>query len=230
MLPRVLEPEVMDTADDAADYDAMDHAQVNRRFVDDLLTAVEHHGKNAELLIRGTWLDVGTGTALIPIELCRCNPGIRVLGIDLAEEMLTLGRRNVETARLSDAITLSRVDAKDCCHFGEGDFTAVISNTIVHHIPEPVHVWREMLRVLHPGGLLFVRDLLRPETEAEVEHLVATHAGQEPPQSQQLLRQSLHAALTLDEVRSMLDPLGIEADSVQQTSDRHWTVSAMRRG
>ena len=37
MIPRVLEPELMDTALEAADYDAMDHTEVNRRFVDDLL-------------------------------------------------------------------------------------------------------------------------------------------------------------------------------------------------
>ena len=33
MLPRVLEPEVMDTAEEARDYDTMDHSEVNRRFV-----------------------------------------------------------------------------------------------------------------------------------------------------------------------------------------------------
>ena len=39
MLPRTLEPEVMDSPEEARDYDAMDHAEVNRKFVDDLLAA-----------------------------------------------------------------------------------------------------------------------------------------------------------------------------------------------
>ena len=39
MLPRTLEPEVMDTAEEAVDYDAMDHGEVNRRFVGDFLRA-----------------------------------------------------------------------------------------------------------------------------------------------------------------------------------------------
>jgi ubiquinone/menaquinone biosynthesis C-methylase UbiE len=229
MLARILEPEVMDTAEEAADYDAMDHAAVNSRFVDDVLQAVAHHGKNAELLLRGRWLDVGTGTAQIPIELCRCNPAIRVTAIDLAEEMLTLGRRNIAAARLTDAIRLECVDAK-CCGYDDADFTAVISNSIVHHIPDPAAVWREMVRVLHPAGLLFVRDLLRPESDAEVERLVATYAGESSSRQQQLFRQSLHAALTLDEVADMVEPLGIDRRDVRQTSDRHWTVSAMRRG
>src|SRR5262245_28528158 len=54
MLPRVLEPEVMDTEAEARDYDAMDHATVNRAFVADLLALWDG---------RGTALDLGTGTA-----------------------------------------------------------------------------------------------------------------------------------------------------------------------
>ena len=62
MLKRVLEPEAMDTPDEAHDYDAMDHSTVNRVFVADFLSVWDG----------GTpLLDVGTGTAQIPIELCR---------------------------------------------------------------------------------------------------------------------------------------------------------------
>ena len=39
-LSRILEPEIMDSPEEAADYDSMDHAEVNRRFVDDLLAAI----------------------------------------------------------------------------------------------------------------------------------------------------------------------------------------------
>ena len=41
MLPRTLEPEVMDSVEEARDYDAMDHAVVNRVFVEDFLAAWE---------------------------------------------------------------------------------------------------------------------------------------------------------------------------------------------
>ena len=39
MLPRVLEPEVMDKPEEAREYDAMDHSAVNLRFVADFLAA-----------------------------------------------------------------------------------------------------------------------------------------------------------------------------------------------
>ena len=43
-------------------------------------------------------LDLGTGTAQIPLELCRQNPRVRVVAIDLAEEMLRLAAQNIERA------------------------------------------------------------------------------------------------------------------------------------
>ena len=48
MIPRVLEPEVMDSPEEAAGYDAMDHAGVNRVFVDDLLYALTNAAARQE--------------------------------------------------------------------------------------------------------------------------------------------------------------------------------------
>ena len=99
MLPRVLEPEVMDTAEEAADYDAMDHRAVNGAFCIDFLEAA---GRRKISRI----LDVGTGTALIPIDLCGRAPAVRVVAIDLAEHMLARARENVRTANLESRISL----------------------------------------------------------------------------------------------------------------------------
>lgn len=215
MLTRVLEPEVMDTAEEAADYDAMDHVGVNRRFVDDLMAALG--GRQP-----GTLLDVGTGTAQIPIELARRPFTSRITAIDLAEEMLAVGRRNVAAAGLAN-IALELVDAK-VLPYADASFDVVMSNSIVHHIPEPTGTFAEMRRVLRPGGLLFVRDLLRPESAEDVERLVAAYAGDESARQQQLFRQSLHASLALDELRETAAVAAIDPDGIAQTSDRHWTL------
>src|SRR5262249_41226331 len=97
MLPRVLEPEVMDSAEEACDYDAMDHSQVNRAFVADFLAVWQG---------QGPILDVGTGTALIPLELCRRTDRAEVIGVDLAEHMLAVGRQNVSPAGLAKRLQL----------------------------------------------------------------------------------------------------------------------------
>ncbi len=226
MLARCLEPEVMDTIEDARDYDSMDHRTVNRIFVDDFLAFVCGSGPDAR---RPDWnpllrvLDVGTGTALIPIELCR-RAACHVSAIDLAAEMLKLADHNIAHAGLTRAIQTQRIDAKQM-PYEPGTFLAVVSNSILHHLPEPRAVLAEMLRVLAPGSPLFVRDLLRPESAAEVDQLVATYAGRENAHSQQLFRDSLHAALTLAEVRELSANFDIPATAITQTSDRHWTLA-----
>jgi ubiquinone/menaquinone biosynthesis C-methylase UbiE len=218
MLTRILEPELMETPEEARNYDEMDHAEVNRRFVDDLLAAGD---------IRGDILDLGTGTALIPIELCRRINDCRIMAADAAVSMLELARYNVEIVGLGQRIQLAHVDAKHM-PFADAMFDVVMSNSIIHHIPEPLAALREAARVLKPGGLLFFRDLLRPTTNDELDHLVATYAGNENAHSQQMFRNSLHAALTLDEVRALAQLIGVPSDKITQASDRHWTLSARR--
>lgn len=213
MLPRVLEPEVMDTPEEAADYDAMDHAAVNRLFVEDFLAVWDG---------AGPILDVGTGTAQIPIVLCTHHPTAEVVGIDLAEEMLRVGRGNVARAGLAGRIRLEWVDAK-AMPYPSDRFGAVMSNSIVHHIPEPAWVLAEMVRVVRPGAVLFVRDLLRPPDRTTLDHLVRAYAGEANAHQQQMFADSLHAALTLDEVRALVGALGFAPETVQATSDRHWT-------
>ncbi len=224
MLSRTLEPEVMDTAEEATDYDAMDHSEVNRRFVDDWGTARLATGRSPAAALR--MLDVGTGTALIPIEFCRSFSNLHIVAIDLAAEMLKLASIHVDQAGFRDRIELRRVDAKrlPCV---DGEFATVVSNSIIHHIPRPFDSLAEMVRVLAPGGLLFVRDLLRPQTEAELEALVTTYTVGATPRMRQLFRQSLHAALTVEEVAHMLDQLGLNLAWVRATSDRHWTISGV---
>jgi ubiquinone/menaquinone biosynthesis C-methylase UbiE len=216
MLPRTLEPEVMDSAEEARDYDAMDHAAVNRVFVADFLSIWD--GK-------GPILDAGTGTAQIPIELCRQSLAARVVAIDMADHMLRVGQENVRRAGLADRIRLQRCDAKRM-PFGDGAYAAVISNSIVHHIPEPARVLAEMVRILRPGGLLFVRDLLRPSDQEKVTQLVATYAAGANDHQQQMFADSLRAALTLAEVRELVAALGFDPATVRQTTDRHWTWTA----
>ena len=232
MLARVLEPEVMDTPEEARDYDAMDHSAVNVRFCDDLLFFASLRTPLGGR-IPARVLDLGTGTALIPIELCSRAGGFTIVAIDLAQHMLDLAHSNVARAGLADRILLEKVDAKGT-PFEDGAFSATISNSIVHHIPDPRAVLPEMWRVTAKGGLLFVRDLHRPESEAEVDRLVALYGGEPPADpaalpsfehQRALFRASLCAALTVAEVAEMVRPLGIPASAVTMTSDRHWTLA-----
>jgi ubiquinone/menaquinone biosynthesis C-methylase UbiE len=227
-LPRVLDPEVMDTEQEASDYDAMDHKQVNMCFCDDLLAV------RARL---GRVLDVGTGTARIPIELCRRDPDVHVLAIDLAASMLTIARRNVERAGLMTRVALESADAK-ATRWDTRAFDAVISNSIVHHIAEPREALREMWRLVRRDGILFVRDLTRPESADRLRALVSIYAPiveEADPRAtamharqRDLFAASLHAALTVEEVAEMAAAVGMRHEAVQRTSDRHWTLMQLK--
>ena len=221
-LPRVLEPEAMDSAEEARDYDTMDHTAVNQAFAADFLEALGQAGLPDDIVA----LDLGTGTAQIPIELCRQSPRIRVRAVDLSAEMLRLAGENVARASLGDRIELEHVDAKGLPH-ADGAFAAVISNSIVHHVPDPADVLGEAVRVLAQPGIIFVRDLARPQDDASVRRLVATYAGDCTPEQRKLFDDSLRAALAVDEVRDLVERLGFDRTSVRANSDRHWTWCAV---
>jgi ubiquinone/menaquinone biosynthesis C-methylase UbiE len=213
MLHRVLEPEVMDTAEEARDYDAMDHSQVNRVFVADFLAVWNG---------RSPILDLGTGTALIPIEFCRQSAKGEIVAVDAAAHMLAVAKVNVRQAGFADRVKCELVDAKGM-HFAEGSFPAVMSNSIVHHIPEPRTVFKEIARVAAPGATIFVRDLLRPRDMATLNLLVETYTAGANEHQKKMFAESLHAALTLDEVKELVRGAGFEPNGVRQTTDRHWT-------
>ena len=220
MLDRILEPEVMDSAAEATAYDTMDHAAVNVQFVDDLVAS--------GYPLQGPILDVGTGTARIPIVLCQQLPAVEVVAIDLSEQMLRLADRNIEAAGLIAQIKTEKIDAKKL-PFQNTSFAAVISNSIAHHIPQPERAMAEAVRVTCGGGYLFWRDLIRPEGDQQVDCLVDRYVGRENSHQQALFADSLRAALTLEEVRDIVEGLGFDRLSVCMTSDRHWTWSAEKK-
>jgi len=242
MLQRVLETEAMDSLEEALDYNSMDHGEVNRVFAADLLAAGEKGDRSnlceapigpfrqigpVPFFPNGEILDLGTGTALIPIELCRRVPNARVLAVDVAEHMLALGRQNVEKAGLAGRIRLECVDAKRL-PYRDGQFATVISNSIIHHLSNPHVAINEAWRVTASGGLVFFRDLVRPDNETVLCRLVETYAAGANQRQQQMLADSFRAALTVEEIRQLIIPLGVPPESVRATSDRHWTWAARK--
>ncbi len=225
MLNRILEPEVMDTVAEAVDYNSMDHSAVNRVFVDDFLAALSGCAAASDAVPQ--IFDAGTGTALIPLELMSRGVRAAVTASDLAEQMLIVARENVRAAGRTESIRLVRSDCKRLPD-APAIYDAVMSNSIVHHIPEPRRVLAELWRILKPGGLLFVRDLMRPADAATLDTLVQTYAGSANSHQQQMFRDSLHAALTADEVGELLRQIHIPTPCVRATSDRHWTIVACK--
>ncbi|HEY9600943.1 MAG TPA: class I SAM-dependent methyltransferase [Allocoleopsis sp.] len=213
-MERVIEPEVMDSLQEAIEYDAMDFTDVNTDFAE---RAVELGP------LEGLILDAGTGPARIPIFLCQRRPQWRVIGIDLAQSMLDVGLKNIKDAGLQQQIELELVDAKRL-PYPDARFDMVVSNSLIHHLPNPLPFLRELKRVLKPNGAIFLRDLMRPASEDILQAIVDRVVGECNDHQRQLFQDSLYAAFTLDEVKDMIQQASLEGVKVYQSSDRHWTA------
>lgn len=220
MMDRVLEPEVMDTAQEADAYDSMDHSLPNDSFVERLVQLGAH----------GRMLDIGTGPGHIPLLVCERIADARVVGVDLSQHMLGHAERHRAESPHRDRVSFELADAKGLA-YPDHAFDAVFSNTILHHIPDPRPFLREAYRVLRQGGAFLIRDLFRPPTPERALELVRLHAADADPYQQELFRASLHAALTPDELQRMAGELEIPAVVVID-SDRHMSlqIRASTRG
>jgi ubiquinone/menaquinone biosynthesis C-methylase UbiE len=217
-MDRILEPEVMDTWLEATAYDAMDFVTVNTAFATDAI-AIDPHAIKI--------LDVGTGTARIPILMCQHQPQYLITGVDLAQSMLIIGQRNVAEAGLTQRIRLERVDSKKM-PYPDLEFDMLISNSLVHHLPDPLSFFTEIKRLVKPGGAILIRDLIRPENDLIVNELVAKVGGDYDTHQQQLFHDSLKAALTLAEVQALIDRVGLLQVDLTQSSDLHWTIKRQK--
>lgn len=218
-IPRVPEPEVMDNMAESIAYDLMDFRAVNQAFVDRAI---------ALNITAGKILDVGTGTARIPILLAeellgRNKTDFHITAIDLAQTMLQIGQQHLLTAGLENYISLRLVDAKRM-PYPDHSFDNIISNSIVHHLSQPELFFQELSRLIKPQSGILIRDLLRPKDEQELTYLVQTYAGDCDAEQQKLFRDSLCASYTLAEVKNFFATTDIKGLKIYQSSDRHWTA------
>jgi ubiquinone/menaquinone biosynthesis C-methylase UbiE len=205
----------MDSWEEAVEYDAMDFTEVNTAFAQRVIEL----GPQSSARV----LDAGTGPARIPVLLCQMRPQWQVFGIDLAKNMLQIGYQHVEQAGLQQQIVLELVDAKHL-PYQDKHFEMVVSNSLVHHLPDPLPFFLEVSRVLKTNGAILIRDLIRPPDQETMNRLVESIGAEYDTYQKQLFRDSLQAALTLDEVNQRISQAGLQGVMVYQSSDRHWTA------
>ena len=215
-LPRVLEPEIMSTAEEAREYDAMDFSATDQLFAE----------RAAELARGARWIfDIGSGNAKIPLAIAALLEGTaRVCAIEMAAEMLAAGVRNrARAAAAASRLSFLQADAKRL-PLPDASADLVTSNSLIHHIPDPRVAFREIARIVRPDGRVLIRDLIRPENEDHLAQLVEKHTGGSSELQRSLFADSLRAALTPAEVREHLRSCGLTSVSVAQITDRHWSA------
>jgi len=105
-------------------------------------------------------LDVATGTGDFAIEALKVNPD-KVIGIDISEGMLEVGRKKMKDRNLSDKIELQLGDSENL-PFEENKFDALIVAFGVRNFENLEKGLSEMLRVVKPGGTVVILEFSRP--------------------------------------------------------------------
>ena len=104
-----------------------------------------------QFLARGLILDVGTGPGHLPIEIARNSPNVRVIGIDIALELLTDGLKEAKKKRLDDRVSFLRANVESL-PFANDTFEVVQSVFSLHLWNNRQLGINEICRVLKLGG------------------------------------------------------------------------------
>lgn len=105
-------------------------------------------------------LDVATGTGEFAIESLVLNPR-QIIGIDISEGMLDIGRKKIESRHLTSRIELQRADSENL-PFPENKFDAVTVAFGVRNFEDLKRGIQEIYRVLKPGGTFVVLEFSKP--------------------------------------------------------------------
>ena len=120
--------------------------------------AIKYLAKNGKYR---TILDVATGTGDFAILANKILNPNQIIGIDISDKMLEIGKRKVEEINMSSVISFRNEDCS-CLSFENNSFDAVISAFALRNFENLDKCLSEMFRVIKPGGRIAVIDLCTP--------------------------------------------------------------------
>lgn len=217
-MKRVLEPELMDDRAQALAYAQADFAEENQGFVDRFRDYFPDW-------TGGHVVDLGCGPGDIPIRFVRAYPAARVTAVDASRPMLDLAEKAIAEAGVANQITL-------CCERFQSlavpeQADALVSNSLLHHVPNPLQFWFRLKQLAKPGACILVMDLLRPESPEAAQALVDQYAADEDPILKRDFYNSLLAAFTEDDVAAQLAEMNLSRLLIDVPDDRHWVVGGI---
>jgi len=96
-------------------------------------------------------LDYGCGSGNLTRHLIEL--GVHTVSADISEGFLSLIRRNFAQTGLSEILT---VNGRDLSNVPDNRFDLAATYSVLHHVPDYLHIVREMCRVLKPGGVIYI--------------------------------------------------------------------------
>ena len=216
-MKRTLEPELMLHPEQALAYARADFEDAHGRFV--ALFGKAFEGRE----VSGYALDLGCGPADISLRFARSYPSCTVHGLDGSPAMLNLGREAVVAGGLQHRVTLIEGRLPEA-RLPRPSYDLVISNSLLHHLPEVSVAWEFIAGWAQPGAPVFLMDLFRPRSDGEARDLVRRYADGEPSVLQRDFLHSLRAAYLPEEIEAGLRRVGWKDFRVEPVTDRHMIV------
>ncbi|MCP9777375.1 MULTISPECIES: class I SAM-dependent methyltransferase [unclassified Cyanobium] len=206
-MQRIPEPELMDKAGQVLAYAQADFATSDAAMVERLAQLCGDDPGTA-------LVDLGCGPGNISLLLAARWPAAKVLGIDGAPRMLAVARERLAGASPDLAARLRFKQALLPLAIAgelEAHFSAVVCNSLLHHLHDPAVLWQTVTQLGSPGAFVYVQDLRRPDNAEAVEALVVSEMEGAPEVLRRDYRASLHAAFTPEEVQQQLEQAGLAA-------------------
>jgi trans-aconitate methyltransferase len=223
-MKRIREEELMDVPLHAQAYASADFSEPNTKFV-------AHFSDKFPAFSGRQIIDLGCGPADITLKLAIRYPQARVVGMDGADAMLDIARKVLLRHRsLADRVDVRKwYIGREANPLGSEAFHAVVSNSLLHHMRDPLDLWRAIRACAAPGAAVLVMDLLRPQSCIESEKIVETYAGKETDVLREDFLKSLLAAYRPVEIMEQLAAVTMGSLQTEVVSDRHLIVFGSMR-
>ncbi len=149
-------------------------------------------------------LEVGPGPGYLGLEWLRHTKESHLTGLEISPAMIAIAERNAREYRLSDRAVYTEGNALSM-PFSDNTFDCAFSNGSLHEWEDAVQVFSEMLRVLRPGGGLFVSDLRR-DLSPEIFGYMRDSCLE--PEIRKGFETSVRASYTQEELETLLEDIG----------------------
>ncbi len=151
-------------------------------------------------------VDLGCGGGLDVLLAARqVGPTGKAIGIDMTADMLERARAGAEKVGAENVeFHLAQIDALP---LPENSVDCIISNCVINLVPDKEKAFREMFRVLRPGGRLSISDIaLRQPLPTEVQENIAAYVG------------CIAGAILIEDYRRRLETAGFQAVVISDTN------------
>jgi ubiquinone/menaquinone biosynthesis C-methylase UbiE len=216
-MQRIPEPELMRDAEQAAAYAAADFDVAHSDIMEHFTRLHSVHG------LAGAVIDLGCGPADIAVRFAHLCADCRIDAVDGSAAMLEHARKRLAEEGLQHRIRLIHAVLSDL-NVDSSRYSTIISNSLLHHLHDPHVLWRLIKRIARPDALIYIADLMRPQTIEQAAAMVEIHMGGEPDVLRRDFYNSLLAAFSLEEISVQLRDAELHGLEVATISDRHLII------